>query len=331
MKSPFCSSSVLPLLLLSGLIATWSGNPLLAEDDNEPTATQIVPIAIFPFQERGRDVAELGDQVTDLLFADLVADPDLYLVERADLAKILDEQKLNLAGFVDPKSATQIGQLTGAKILLTGSILRVGETQYVVGKVISAETGRVLGASAKADIREDLDVLVHELAEKVRTTVAKRAGDLLAKSEPKADVIARLQKTLGDGKRPTVFVSIPEQHVGRPVNDPAAETEFIAFCKALEFDVIDSQRGNKSQADVVISGEGISELATRHGDFVSVKARVEVKAVDRETGKVLAVDRQTVIGVGLAEMLAGKTALQTATAQIAERLLPKLAADESKK
>ncbi len=329
MRPKFRNSVALPILLL-GLIATSSERPLLAQDKIEPAATQIVPIAIFPFQERGREVAELGDQVTDLLFAELVAEPGLYLVERADLAKVLDEQKINLAGFVDPKSATQIGRLTGAKILLTGSILRVGETQYVVGKVISAETGRVLGASAKADIREDLDVLVRELAEKISDTVAKRAGDLIAKSEPKADVIATLKKTLGDAKRPTIFVSIPEQHVGRPVNDPAAETEFIAFCKALGFDVIDSQRGNKSQADVVISGEGLSELATRHGDFVSVKARVEVKAVDRETGKVLAVDRQTTIGLGLAEITAGKSALQTAAAQIAERLLPKLAVDESK-
>ena len=57
---------------------------------------------------------------------------------------------------------------------------------------------------------------------------------------------------------------------------------------------------------------------------MSVRARVEVKAVDRKTGRVLAADRQTVRAVDLSEQVAGKAALQEAAADIAERLLPKL-------
>ena len=62
----------------------------------------------------------------------------------------------------------------------------------------------------------------------------------------------------------------------------------------------------------------------RRGNLVSVKARVELKAVDRKTGQVLAVDRETAVEVDLTEQIAGKKALQTAAAAIAERLLPKL-------
>ena len=57
---------------------------------------------------------------------------------------------------------------------------------------------------------------------------------------------------------------------------------------------------------------------------MSVKARVVLKAVDRATDKVLAVDRQTVVMVDLSEQIAGKAALQEAAAQIAARILPKL-------
>jgi hypothetical protein len=46
--------------------------------------------------------------------------------------------------------------------------------------------------------------------------------------------------------------------------------------------------------------------------------------VDRKSDKVVAVDRQTVVTVDLTEQIAGKTGLQEAAAQIAERLLPKL-------
>ena len=71
-------------------------------------------------------------------------------------------------------------------------------------------------------------------------------------------------------------------------------------------------------------GEGFSEFAMRHGNLVSVKARLEVKAVDRQTDKVIAMDRQTAVVVDLTEQIAGKSALQKAAAEIAERLLPKL-------
>ncbi len=79
-------------------------------------------------------------------------------------------------------------------------------------------------------------------------------------------------------------------------------------------------------APLQITGSGISELAAHIGDLVSVKARLEVKVVDPTTNKVLAVDRQTVIVVDLSEEIAGKSALQKAACQIAERILPKLVA-----
>ncbi len=71
-------------------------------------------------------------------------------------------------------------------------------------------------------------------------------------------------------------------------------------------------------------GDG-TQFASRHGNLISVKARLELKAVDNKTSRVLAIDRQTSVTVDLTEQLAGKAALQEAAAQLAERLLPKLA------
>ena len=58
--------------------------------------------------------------------------------------------------------------------------------------------------------------------------------------------------------------------------------------------------------------------------LISCKAGVELKAQKR-TGEALAVDRQTSMAVDIAEQTAAKTALQQAAAELAERLLPKLA------
>jgi hypothetical protein len=126
------------------------------------------------------------------------------------------------------------------------------------------------------------------------------------------------------GKRPAVLIEIRERHIGQGAFDPAAQTEMMLLCKETGFDIVDASEGLRAKADVLITGEAISEFASRHGKLFSVKARVEVKAVDRRTGMVLAADRQTTVAVDLAEQIAGKTGLQQAAADIAERLLPKL-------
>ena len=55
---------------------------------------------------------------------------------------------------------------------------------------------------------------------------------------------------------------------------------------------------------------------------MSVKARVELKATYRKSNEVLVADREVAVVVDLSEQIAGKSALQKAALQIAERVLP---------
>ncbi len=294
------------------------------ETSEDQASNEVYPLAVLPFQERGREVSELGSQVTDLLFAGLVVNPELYLVEREDLAKLLDEQQLNISGIVNPQSATTIGQLTGAKILIAGSVLEVNDNLYLVAKVIGTETSRVFGASVKGKVGDELDELVEQLTEKVAKTIIDQAPNLVAKSVTREDRIAAVKKQIGAGKLPSVYVSVTERHVGQATIDPAAETEISIFCRELGFKLIDSESGSKTDADILIVGEGFSEFAARKGNLQSVKARLELKAIERDSGEVIAIDRDVAIAVDLTEQIAGKTALQAAAADIAVRLLPKL-------
>jgi len=284
----------------------------------------VYPAAILSFHERGAGVKGYGATVADLLFASLVANENIYLVDRADMTKVLKELELNLSGMVKPDEATKIGQLTGAKIIVTGTVIQAGKTIYIVAKIIGTETSRVLGESVKGKVRDEIGPLVEQLGKKVAATIIEKSGKLVAKEVKTADRIAALKKKLGDAERPSVIVKISERHVGQATIDPAAETEITLFCKDSGFDVIDPAAGMEKQADIIIKGEGFSEFAGRRGNLISVKARVEVKAVDRVTGRVVAVDRQTAVAVDLVEQIAGKAALQKAAATIAERMLPKL-------
>ncbi len=293
-------------------------------EEAETTQSEILPVAIFSFQERGPGAKGLGSKASDILFASVVSNPDIYLVDREDLEKNLAEQELNLSGMVSSGQAIQVGQLTGAKVIITGSVIEAGRTLYVVAKIIGTETSRVLGASVKGSTSDDYAKLVEQLSEKVAATLIESQDKLVAKFMKTEDRIAGLNKKLGDIKRPSVTISVKERHVGQITIDPSAETELTLFCKETGFDVIDPVSGNVKEADIIISGEGFSEFATRRGNLVSVKARLEVKAVDRDTGKIIATDRQSAVVVDLTEQIAGKRALQDAAATIAERFLPKL-------
>lgn len=306
------------------LLGTMAGNvrPALAQANK--AAPAVYPVAVLAFQERGTGVKDYGAKIGDVVYAFLGTSDNLVLVDRQDIANTLKEQNLSLAGVVKPDGAARVGQLTGAKIVVTGSVFETGKTVYLTAKIIGTETTRVVSEVVKGSNTDDLGALGETLSRQIIARIDKDTDKLVAAPETANDIIADLNKSLGGAKRPAVTINIPERHIGQPAVDPAAATELALICKGAGFQVLETASGAKP-APLRITGEGFSELATRIGEMVSVKARLEVKVVDPETDKVIAVDRQTVIVVDLAEQIAGKSALQKAAAMIAERLLPQLA------
>ena len=285
-------------------------------------AEQVLTVAVFDFESKDEAIRDLGPKVATLINAQLSADPNLITVERAELEKALGEQELGLSGTVTSDTAAKVGHLTGAKVLVTGRAFLIDRQLMLVAKIIGTETSRVYGETAAGGVPAVADMCA-TLAQKVSKTIQQKAETLVAKVEQPEDRIARLQKQVDGKKLPMVSVAIAERHIGAWTIDPAAETEVSFILQKLNFTLADKKDANL-KPDIEITGEGFSEFGMRKGNLVSCKARVEMKATNRASGKVLFIDRQTSVAVELSEHLAGKTALQEAAAKLTERMLPNI-------
>ena len=291
---------------------------LLTADAAPPPLT----VAVLPFDASEEKLQGKAAEVATLLGAQLSANADLWLVERAELDKILGEQSLKLSGLADPATAANVGRLIGARALITGRIIKSGDAVVVVAKIMSTETSRVFGETVTATSLDTLAKPIEELAEKVGKLIAKQREVIAPAAPAREDRIAKIRASL-KGRLPSVQLKISEQSIGRPLIDPAVETEFGKVIKELGGEIVDASQSGKP-ADVIISGEAISQASARRGQLLSARARVEIKAVRSADSKVLVIDRETSVGVDISDAVAAKTALENAALNLIERVLPQI-------
>jgi hypothetical protein len=282
----------------------------------------VLTVAVFDFESQSEDTPDLGKQISTLVDASLSAEPNIITVERAELEKALSEQEYGLSGTVTQDSAAKVGNLTGAKVLVTGRVFDANDQRIIVAKVIGTETSRVYGEMVEGPAAGSIVDLSSALAKKIADVVSDKGETLVAKVESRDDRIAKIKQELEDKKLPVVSVKITEQHIEEFVIDPAAETELSLILQQCGFTVVDELSTNKP--DVAITGEAFSEFGMQKGNLKSCRARIEIKVRDVASGNIIAVDRQTSVAVDIAELIAAKTALQNGADELAERLLPKL-------
>lgn len=280
-------------------------------------------VAVFDFEGREELGKDFGKDIAALVTASLSTNPALITVERTDLDRLLTEQAIGLSGLADPATTARVGHLTGARVLVTGRAFRAGNELVVIAKIIGTETSRVFGEVARAAKDAPLPGPADALAVKIADTIVARSEALVAPRLPRTNRIAALKAVATNTPLPTVSVSIPEVHIGAPAVDPAAQTELSSILKEVGFGLADNQ--SLKPADIEITGEAFSEAGLRRGGLFSCRARVEIKVRDRATGRILLADRQTTVAVDIAEHIAAKKALQEAGAELAGRVVPRIA------
>jgi hypothetical protein len=279
-------------------------------------------VAVYDFTDPDKNPASYGNKVTALVTADLTIETNLVMVERADLKKALGEQAIGASGMVTSDTAARIGQITGAKVLVSGQVINAGGTHLVVvANIIGTETSRLFAVKV-AGTAENLLELTSELSRQIAQKIRDQASDLVMETTSHEERLDRIVKGVEGTNRPTVSVNF---HGPKGPRFPCAtcNTEMGVILQKAGFTVVDANSDRKP--DVAISGVVDTGMGPRRGDLFSFRAIVEAKVQERRTGTILAYDRQTGDAVDIAKTTADRAAQVRAVDGLAERVLPLLA------
>ena len=168
---------------------------LVASAGARGATPEVLTVAVFDFESKDEAVRDLGPKIATLINANLSTEPQIITVERADLDKILGEHELGLSGTVSAESAAKVGQLTGAKVLVTGRVFKVDRELVIVAKIIGTETSRVYGEMVKGTpAASPITDLSAELARKIGTNLNTAFIKGMGKREGKFVMILDIDK-----------------------------------------------------------------------------------------------------------------------------------------
>jgi TolB-like protein len=105
-------------------------------------------LAVFDFME-GEAVTTFSKSFSEELRIQMaVRNSELTIVDRAATDRVMDEQRLSSSPLFDENKAATVGKLVSAEAIVTGSLVNQAGKWRVTAKLISVETGAVIGGYA---------------------------------------------------------------------------------------------------------------------------------------------------------------------------------------
>ncbi|HBA59561.1 MAG TPA: hypothetical protein DCZ92_01810, partial [Elusimicrobia bacterium] len=102
-------------------------------------------IAVFPFEADERlSQKRVNFAVSELLTTNLLRKKSLQVIERAQLSGVLKEQRLGLSGAIDSKTASNVGQILGARLLALGNVVKMGNYYQITAKLVDSNTAKLI-------------------------------------------------------------------------------------------------------------------------------------------------------------------------------------------
>lgn len=117
----------------------------LAREQDIASQTDPDALGVLPFTVSGNDrLRPLSLGLAHFITTDLSLIRRFRLVERVDLAAVMDELKLAESGRVDPATAARVGRLVGAGRLVQGSLVEGVDDSVALSASVALSTGQIV-------------------------------------------------------------------------------------------------------------------------------------------------------------------------------------------
>ena len=155
----------------------------------EPAAAQAakptVAIMYFNnnvFSKDARDYDGLMKGVPDFLVSEMSSNPNIRVIERDQVQKLIDEQKLTSGGQVDRETAVKVGKLLGAQHMIFGGFTADPKGNFRIdARAVNVETGAIEYTDRVQDHADNVLALIGQLAGRLnsglRLGTPTRTGD----------------------------------------------------------------------------------------------------------------------------------------------------------
>jgi Tol biopolymer transport system component len=121
-------------------------------------------VAIIEFEAKNCDQG-IADAVGEILRTEIIATGKYRVIERAQLARVMEEHAFQLSGLVDASTVAELGKLVGADYVAVGSVSGLGGTYTMAVRFIDVETAEAaLGRTETARDEAGLPDVCRRLA-----------------------------------------------------------------------------------------------------------------------------------------------------------------------
>ncbi len=138
------------------------------------------------FGKDAKDYDGLSKGIPDFLITDMSVNPGIRVIERDQVQKLVDEQKLVTGGQVDKETAVKVGKLLGAQHMIFGVYMTDPKGNFRIdARAVNVETGEIEHVERVDDKADNIMVSVGTLASKLNTgmklpsrpAATRRVGD----------------------------------------------------------------------------------------------------------------------------------------------------------
>jgi TolB-like protein len=165
-----------------GFASPWSAAQ--AQGTGKPTVA-ILSFNNNVFTKDARDYDGLSKGVPDFLVTEMASNPNIRVIEREQVQKLVDEQHLVTGGQIDLGTAVRVGKLLGAQHMIFGGFMADPRGNFRIdARAVNVESGAIEYTERVQDKADNVMTLIGRLAEKMNEgmhlpAMPARTGDLM--------------------------------------------------------------------------------------------------------------------------------------------------------